>query len=453
MEISHATRKGRDRLALQLYDTATRNKRDFVPREDVVRMYVCGMTPKDPPHIGHARLFVHADVMRRYLEHRGYRVQHVQNFTDVDDKIIDRAKERGVEPLDLAQANSEAYFEVMDKLGVRHAHTFPRVSEHVEAIVGEIQTLIDKGIAYETSNGVYFEVGKWPDYGRLSGRTAEDVMAGARIEVDEEKHDPRDFALWKRHKSGEIFWDSPWGKGRPGWHIECSSMIRQHLGPRIDVHWGGSDLLFPHHENELAQAEAGFGTAPFVNHWLHLGVLRINGEKMGHSVGNFVTLETLFEEFPPAVVRFYLVSTPYGSVVDFTGDSLAQAAAAFDRMIGALRAVAGSGTLDTGSSARVREAASAARTGFDKAMDDDLNVSAAWAAAFDWVRDTNRKLAAEERAGPEAHGVAVVVLRRGELRADRLGPHHHPLGWHGRIVPEERAERVERPRDERRGRL
>jgi len=409
LEISPATREGRGQLAFQLYDTATRGKRNFVPREDVVRMYVCGMTPKDPPHIGHARLFVHADVMRRYLEHRGYRVQHVQNFTDVDDKIIDRARERGVDPLELARANSEAYFEVMDMLGVRHAHTFPRVSEHIEAIVGEIQTLIDKGIAYETSNGVYFEVGKWPDYGRLSGRTAEDVMAGARIEVDEEKHDPRDFALWKQHKSGEIFWDSPWGKGRPGWHIECSSMIRQHLGPRIDAHWGGSDLLFPHHENELAQAEAGFGTEPFVNHWLHLGVLRIDGEKMGHSVGNFVTLETLFKEFPPAVVRYYLVSTPYGSVVDFTGDSLAQATAAFDRLTGALRAAAESGTVAAESSARVREAATAARSGFEEAMDDDLNTAGALAALFDLVRVINTEAATANEADVE--------LAKGELVA------------------------------------
>ena len=375
-------------------------------------MYVCGMTPKDPPHIGHARLFVHTDVMRRYLEYRGYRVQHVQNFTDVDDKIIARAHEQGIEPLALAQANSEAYFDVMDRLNVRHAHTFPKVSEHIDAIIGEIQILIEKGIAYETGNGVYFEVAKWPEYGKLSGRTAEDVMAGARIEVDEEKRNPRDFALWKRHKEGEISWASPWGKGRPGWHIECSSMIRQHLGPMIDIHWGGSDLLFPHHENELAQAEAGFGTAPFVSHWLHLGVLRIDGEKMGHSSGNFVTLEELFQEYLPAVVRFYLVSTPYGSVVDFTDDSLDQAASAYDRLTGALRAMAGTATVDSAESAGVREAATAARLGFENAMDDDLNTAGALAAMFDLVRAINTGAATASEADVELAKGELVALAR-----------------------------------------
>lgn len=370
-------------------------------------MYVCGMTPKDLPHIGHARLFVHADVMRRYLEYRGYRVQHVQNFTDVDDKIIERARAQGLDPLELSRSNSEHYFDVMDRLNIAHAHVFPKVSEHIEPIISEVQTLMDKGFAYETSNGVYFEVAKWPDYGKLSGRTAEDVMAGARIEVDKEKRDPRDFALWKRHKEGEIFWDSPWGRGRPGWHIECSSMIRHHLGPLIDVHWGGSDLLFPHHENELAQAEAGFDEAPFVSHWLHLGVLRIDGEKMGHSTGNFVTLEHVFEKFPPAIVRFYLVSTPYGSIVDFNEDSLPQAAAAYDRLTGALRPTPSSEAVDPASSALVREAATAARRGFESAMDDDLNTAGALAALFDLVRTIN----SNSRSASEAD----VELARGEL--------------------------------------
>ena len=370
-------------------------------------MYVCGMTPKDPPHIGHARLFVHVDVMRRYLEYRGYRIQHVQNFTDIDDKIIERAREQGREPLELSRANSEDYFDVMDRLGVSHAHVFPRVSEHIEPIIAEIRTLIDRGFAYQTGNGVYFEVTKWPDYGKLSGRTADDEMAGARIEIDEEKRDPRDFALWKRHKEGEIYWESPWGRGRPGWHIECSSMIRRHLGPGIDIHWGGADLLFPHHENELAQAEAGFDTTPFVSHWLHLGVLRINGEKMGHSIGNFVTLKDVLEEYSPAVVRFYLVSTPYGSIVDFTEDSLTQAASAHDRLTGALRSAPAGEAVNSAASARVREAATAARQGFEAAMDDDLNTAGALAAMFDLVRAINTDAASASEADVE--------LARGEL--------------------------------------
>ncbi len=393
-------------------------------------MYVCGMTPKDPPHIGHARLFVHADVMRRYLEYRGYRIQHVQNFTDIDDKIIERAREQGREPLELSQANSEDYFQVMDRLNVAHAHVFPRVSEHIEPIIGEIQTLIDKGFAYQTDNGVYFEVNKWPEYGKLSGRTAEDVMAGARIEVDEEKRDPRDFALWKRHKQGEIFWESPWGRGRPGWHIECSSMIRRHLGPRIDIHWGGSDLLFPHHENELAQAEAGFDTAPFVSHWLHLGVLRIDGEKMGHSAGNFVTLNDVLEEHSPTVVRFYLVSTPYGSIVDFTEDSLAQAVSGYDRLIGALRPTPAGEAVNSASSARVREAATSARQAFETAMDDDLNTAGALAAMFDLVRVINSNAASASEADVDLARSELVSLAGilgldlvAETRADgEIGP-------------------------------
>ena len=354
-------------------------------------MYVCGMTPKAPPHIGHARLFVHADVLRRYLEHRGFNVRHVQNFTDIDDKIIERAREQGRDPLELSRANSEAYFKVMDRLNIRRAHIFPMVSEHIEAIIKEIAKLVERGYAYSTSNGVYFEVAKWPRYGTLSGRTSEDEKAGVRIEVDTHKHDPRDFALWKSQKEGELYWDSPWGRGRPGWHIECSSMIKQHLGPRIDVHWGGSDLLFPHHENELAQAEAGFETEPFVEHWLHAGVLRINGEKMGHSSGNFLTLETLFKQFSPQIVRLYLLSTPYRSVVDFTEDSLSQSTTAYNRLLGALRASAAEGESgpDPESVNRVQNALLTARESFESALDDDLNTAGGVAALFELVKAIN----------------------------------------------------------------
>ena len=359
-------------------------------------MYVCGMTPKAPPHIGHARLFVHADVFRRYVEHRGFNIRHVQNFTDIDDKIIERAREQGRDPLELSKANSEAYFEVMDRLNILRAHMFPKVTEHIEAIIKEIAKLIDRGYAYSTSNGVYFEVAKWPRYGILSGRTSEDEKAGVRIEVDSQKHNPRDFALWKSHKEGELYWDSPWGRGRPGWHIECSSMIKQHL----DVHWGGSDLLFPHHENELAQAEAGFETEPFVKHWLHVGVLRVNGEKMGHSTGNFLTLETLLKQFSPQIVRLYLLSTPYRSVVDFTEDSLNQSTSAYNRLLGAFRAspAEGESDPDPDSVNRLQNAVLTTREGFESALDDDLNTAGGIAALFDLVKAINSEATTASKA-------------------------------------------------------
>ena len=376
---------------MRLLDTATRQQRSLQPLGDAVTVYVCGMTPKDKPHIGHARLFVHADIFRRYLEYRGFKVKHVQNFTDVDDKIIERAKAAGRDPMELARENSQAYFDVMDKLGVLRAHLYPKVTENIDEIIAAIEELIDREHAYETSTGVYFEVSSWAEYGKLSGRSGDDALAGARVDVDPEKRDPRDFALWKRHKEGEIYWDSPWGRGRPGWHIECSSMIRRHLGPRIDVHWGGSDLIFPHHENELAQAEAGFGVAPFVRIWMHLAVLRVNGEKMGHSTGNFVTLENLFESFHPQVVRLYLVSTKYRSPVDFSQDSMPQAAAGYERLWSALRAQpAGPGEHDENSSGELQEVSVKARSGFERAMDDDLNTAAALAALHDFGRDINR---------------------------------------------------------------
>ena len=370
-----------------------------------IALYACGMTPKDKPHIGHARVFVMVDVLRRWLEFQGREVRHVQNFTDVDDKIIDRARDQNRDPLELARANSEAYFSVMDRLGVRRAHLYPRVTDNMEAIIAAIGELIERGHAYATSSGVYFEVPTWPDYGYLSGRRGEEQLAGARVAVDEEKRDPRDFALWKRHKPGEIFWESPWGQGRPGWHIECSSMIRAHLGPVIDIHAGGSDLIFPHHENECAQAEAGFGVDRFVRCWFHVGILRIGGEKMGHSLGNFRTLESILEEYEPAVLRYYLVSTHYRSLVDFGDDSLPQAAAALARLRGPLRVEpAAAGPADDELSA----AAGQARRQFVAAMNDDLNTTEAVAAVFGLAREINRRAGKVSGAGLE---VALATYR------------------------------------------
>ncbi len=379
-----------------------------------VTLYACGMTPKDKPHIGHARVFVMVDVLRRWLEHTGHEVRHVQNFTDVDDKIIERAQAQGRDPLELAQTNSDAYFTVMDRLGVQRAHLYPRVTDNMEEIIAAIGELIERGHAYVTSNGVYFQVSTWPGYGYLSGRRGEEQLAGARVAVDEEKRDPRDFALWKRHKPGEIFWESPWGQGRPGWHIECSSMIRAHLGPEIEIHAGGSDLIFPHHENECAQAEAGFGVERFARCWFHVGILRIGGEKMGHSLGNFLTLESLLDAYEPAVLRYYLVSTHYRSLVDFGDDSLPQAEAALARLRGPLRIEpADSGDSD----AEMADAANQARTEFTAAMNDDLNTTQAVAAVFGLAREINRH-AGSISAGGLAKVLAVYRELVGVLGVD-----------------------------------
>ncbi len=376
-------------MTLQISSTDTGTKRPFEPLGDPVGMYVCGMTPKDKPHIGHAFMFVQLDVIRRYLEYRGLSVRHIQNFTDVDDKIIERSRAAGREPLDYAREFTAAYFDVMDRLHVLRAHEFPTVSNSIDAIVTAIADLIERGHAYQTSQGVYFSVQSFPPYGRLSGRTEGDVEPGARVEVDPEKRDPRDFALWKRHKQGEIFWESPWGPGRPGWHIECSAMIRTSLGEQIDIHGGGADLIFPHHENEIAQAVVGTGRDRFVNHWIHTGLMLTDGKKMSHSLDNFTTVEALLEEFLPDVLRLYLLSVHYRTPLHFARDGICQSAAAYDRLLVVLRATGG-GAAASDADADLHARAHAARAAFEAAMDDDFNAPRAIGAVFELGRDVNR---------------------------------------------------------------
>ena len=375
-------------MTLHISDTRTGEKRPFTPRDGPVRIYVCGMTPKAPPHVGHGFMFVHMDVVRRYLEHRGYEVRHLQNFTDIDDKIIDRARAAGQDPLAYAEAQTRAYFEVLDRLRVRHAHEYPTVTGSMAEIVEAVAQLIDRGYAYATSQGVYFSVPAFPDYGSLSGR-AEDVgvEAGARVEVDPEKRDPRDFALWKLAPADEIGWDSPWGWGRPGWHIECSTMIQKAFGSQIDIHGGGADLIFPHHENEIAQAEAGSGQAPFVQHWLHTGLLQTDGEKMAHSADNYTTLAEVLEVVEPDVVRLYFLSVHYRTAMGFSMEALQPSAAAYERLRGILRARGGD---SSGDAATLADAQRTARTEFDAAMDDDFNAPRAIGALFEFGRSINR---------------------------------------------------------------
>lgn len=381
-------------MALRIHNTLTGTEEVFEPAGDVVKMYVCGMTPKFHPHIGHARLFVSIDVIRRYLLFRGFKLIHVQNFTDVDDKIIARANREGLDSAVVAQKYTDSYYDVMDALNVARADVYPRATHVIPGIVQFIQKLEGEGIAYAVDGDVYFQVDKFQDYGKLSGRTEEEgVMAGARVEVEPGKRDPRDFALWKAAKPGEPAWESPWGPGRPGWHIECSTMILETLGPQIDLHAGGRDLIFPHHENEIAQSEAYCGCSPFVRYWAHVGLLNIGGEKMSHSLNNFLTVQEMLARYEPAALRLYLISIPYRAPMTYAEDGIEAAVKSLARLRAALEAPKGAAA---GRAARpdelegARKLADRAHQDFLEAMDADFNTAQALAVLFDLVRETNR---------------------------------------------------------------
>lgn len=319
-------------MAVRIYNTLTRQKEDFIPLEEgKVKMYVCGPTVYNYIHIGNARPAIVFDTVRRYLEFRGYEVEYVSNFTDVDDKLIKAANELGEEVPVLAERFIQAYFEDITALGCKKATVHPRVTEHMETIIEFIKALVDKGYAYESGGDVYFHTRKFKDYGKLSHQSIDELRAGARIAVGEKKKDALDFALWKAAKPGEISWDSPWGKGRPGWHIECSAMARSLLGDTIDIHAGGQDLAFPHHENEIAQSEALTGK-PFARYWMHNGYININNEKMSKSLGNFVLVHELLKQYDPQVVRFFMLSVHYRNPINFSEELLKKTGAALERI-------------------------------------------------------------------------------------------------------------------------
>jgi cysteinyl-tRNA synthetase len=381
-------------LALRVFSTLSGREEAFQPSGDTVQMYVCGMTPKFHPHIGHARLFVSIDVIVRYLEHRGYDVNHVQNFTDVDDKIIARGHQEGLPPEEVAQKYTDSYFEAMDALKVKRADHFPMATRVIPSIIDFAKKLEADGYAYAVDGDVYYSVDRFTDYGKLSGRVGDEgVMAGARIDVEPGKRNPRDFALWKAAKPGEPAWDSPWGPGRPGWHIECSTMILDTLGPQIDIHAGGRDLIFPHHENEIAQSEAYCDCSPFAKYWLHVGLLNIDGEKMSHSLNNFLTVQQLLERYEPAALRLYLISVPYRAPMTYTDESIDAAARSLARLRSALEPARGP---DADRPARVEEIeaaqrlAESAQRAFEEGMDSDFNTARALAALFDLSREVNR---------------------------------------------------------------
>lgn len=366
---------------LQIYNSLTRCKEPFQPIEPgKVRMYVCGMTVYDYCHLGHARVLVVFDVVYRYLRALGYEVTYVRNITDIDDKIIRRANENGESIQSLTQRFIQAMHEDAAALGVLPPTYEPRATEHIPAIQAMIQTLIDKGLAYLAENGdVYYAVSRFPSYGRLSGKDPSELRAGARVEVGEAKRDPLDFALWKAAKPGEPAWDSPWGPGRPGWHIECSAMSTQCLGPHFDIHGGGADLQFPHHENEIAQSEGATGE-PFVNLWMHNGFVRVNEEKMSKSLGNFFTVREVLRHYRPEEIRYFILTSHYRSPLNYDDVALQQARAALTRLYTALRGLPESEPIG-GEHFCNR---------FQEAMDDDFNTPEALAVLFDLARETNR---------------------------------------------------------------
>lgn len=368
-------------MALSIYNTLSKTKEPFKPLVDnQVRMYVCGMTVYDFCHIGHARVMVAFDVVARWLRYRGYDLTYVRNITDIDDKIIRRANENG-EPFEaLVERMIAAMHEDEARLGVQRPDLEPRATRHIDGMFAMIQTLIDKGYAYAPGNGdVYYRVGKFEGYGKLSRRKIEDLKIGARIEVDEAKEDPLDFVLWKGAKPGEPSWQSPWGAGRPGWHIECSVMSTCCLGDTFDIHGGGPDLVFPHHENEIAQSEAATGK-PYANAWMHAGAVRVDGEKMSKSLGNFFTIREVLEKYHPEVVRYLLVSSHYRSPINYSEDSLREAKGALERFYNGLK-----GLPDVQPAGGEEFVAR-----FTAAMDDDFNSPEACSVLFEMIREVNR---------------------------------------------------------------
>ncbi|MBN2240515.1 MAG: cysteine--tRNA ligase [Dehalococcoidales bacterium] len=402
---------------MQVFNSLSGKKEEFIPWGDEVKMYVCGINPYDDAHIGHALSYIFFDVVRRYLEYRGYKVRHVQNITDIEDNIIAHANERGVTVQELTQKYVERYDEDMAALNILPAHVYPRAMGEIDKMLEIVSALVEKGYAYAVGGNVYFRVRQVPDYGKLSHRDPEQMLAGTRIEVGEDKEDQMDFLLWKEAKPGEPSWDSPWGKGRPGWHIECSAMSIKYLGEQIDIHGGGQDVVFPHHENEIAQSESFTGKKPFSKYWIHNGLLSISGEKGSRSLGNMITIREALKTYSADAIRVFVLGSYYRSPLSFLSDSLENGEKGADRLrLAALAESKGDKTpeIDAGSY----------RDRFIEAMDDDFGTSQALATLFDMARDINR-LSAEscdisglKDVYLELAGVLGLTLKAVEEKAD-----------------------------------
>lgn len=400
---------------MKLYNTLSGKKEDFIPvTPGQVKMYVCGITVYDHCHIGHARSAIVFDIMRRYLAYRGYKVTFVKNFTDIDDKIINRARQEGIAWNEVAEKYIAEYYQDMDQLGVGRADIEPKATEHIQEIINITKGLQDKGYAYAVDGDVYFQIEKFSDYGKLSKRDLDDMIAGARVEVNDRKRSPMDFALWKASKEGEPSWDSPWGPGRPGWHIECSAMSQKHLGDTFDIHGGGADLAFPHHENEIAQSEA-FTGKPFAKYWVHNGFITIDKEKMSKSLGNFFTIKEILGNFDAEVIRFFLLSTHYRSPIEFSDEQLREAEASIDRYYTTSLRIR-----DFYAQDQSKEKTGADEKAFEdlmgncldrvkEAMDDDFNTAQAIGYVFEFLRGLNKYM-----DGKPSGARAVSCLQRAE---------------------------------------
>ena len=369
---------------MKVFNTLSGQKEEFLPQGDVVRMYVCGVTPYSDAHLGHAMSYIIFDVIRRYLRYRGYKVQYVQNITDIDDKIIDRANQQGISPRELAGKFTDSYFADMDALNISPADVYPRATEEIPGMIEMVKGLIARGYAYPSQGSVYFRVRNVPDYGKLAHRSLESMMAGARIEASEEKEHPMDFVLWKAAKPGEPMWESPWGPGRPGWHIECSVMSLKYLGENFDIHGGGQDLIFPHHENEIAQSESFAGSKSMVKYWLHNGLVQLGDEKMSKSLGNLITIKEALERYSADAIRIFVISSHYRSSLTYSEEIIEAAERGVDRLRQAAQSE------DKSKKAGEQINVQPYRQRFIEAMDDDFNTAQALAMLFDLVREINR---------------------------------------------------------------
>lgn len=410
-------------MGLKVYNSLSRQLEEFTPlKEGHASIYSCGPTVYDYIHIGNARTSLVTDIIRRYLEYKGYAVKLVQNLTDIDDKIIERANQLGISPSQLAHSNGEAYFEDTKRLGIQPADVHPKATEHISEMIDLIQLLIEKEAAYVVDGSVYYRVNSFEEYGKLSRRKPEDLLAGARVEVDKRKEDPRDFDMWKAAKPGEPYWESPWGRGRPGWHIECSSMAMKHLGETIDIHIGGEDLLFPHHENEIAQSELATGK-PFARYWVHVAFLKIDGARMGKSEKNFIFLRDALDKYPAEVIRHFLISAHYRHPLDYAMDSLHTSESAVKRLNNCLEKLkkydettdnpdVQNTSPETASDANTNMlcAIETMQAEFTEAMDTDFNTAQAIGAIFTLVGQVNKSLTTPAEVLPQTFAKSYKAL-------------------------------------------